>query len=94
MTIDKTNMCSHLQRKLFEEDGQYHVKPGGLDTMRAGHYSESGLFFEDDRTGLGGMVENEDFVGFGLLFEVEYLEDDHEVAASGKEHDDADPEKH
>ena len=24
MTIDTTNMCSHLQRKLFEEDGEYH----------------------------------------------------------------------
>ena len=24
MTIDRTNMCSHLQRKLFEEDGIYH----------------------------------------------------------------------
>ena len=24
MTIDMTNMCSHLQKKLFEEDGAYH----------------------------------------------------------------------
>ena len=24
VTIDTTNMCSHLQRKLFEEDGIYH----------------------------------------------------------------------
>ena len=24
MTIDTTNMCSHLRRKLFEEDGEYH----------------------------------------------------------------------
>ena len=24
MTIDTTNMCSHLQRKLFDEDGIYH----------------------------------------------------------------------
>ena len=24
MNIDTTNMCSHLQRKLFEEDGIYH----------------------------------------------------------------------
>ena len=24
MTIDTTNMCSHLQRKLFEEDGVYY----------------------------------------------------------------------
>ena len=24
MTVDTTNMCSHLQRKLFEEDGIYH----------------------------------------------------------------------
>lgn len=23
-TIDTTNMCSHLQRKLFETDGIYH----------------------------------------------------------------------
>ena len=23
-TIDTTNMCSHLQKKLFEEDGVYH----------------------------------------------------------------------
>ena len=24
LTIDTPNMCSHLQRKLFKEDGQYH----------------------------------------------------------------------
>ena len=24
MTIDTTNICSHLQKKLFEEDGEYH----------------------------------------------------------------------
>ncbi len=24
MNIDTTNMCSHLQKKLFEEDGIYH----------------------------------------------------------------------
>ena len=24
MNIDTSNMCSHLQRKLFEEDGIYH----------------------------------------------------------------------
>ena len=24
MIIDTTNMCSHLQKKLFEEDGMYH----------------------------------------------------------------------
>ena len=24
MTIGTTNMCSHLQKKLFEEDGIYH----------------------------------------------------------------------
>lgn len=24
MEIDTTNMCSHLKRKLFEEEGQYH----------------------------------------------------------------------
>ena len=24
LSIDTTNMCSHLQRKLFEENGQYH----------------------------------------------------------------------
>lgn len=24
MTIDTTNLCSHLQKKLFEEDGVYH----------------------------------------------------------------------
>ena len=24
MTIDTTNMCSYLQKKLFEEDGAYH----------------------------------------------------------------------
>ena len=24
LTIDTTNMCSHLRRKLFEEDGEYH----------------------------------------------------------------------
>ncbi len=25
MSIDTTNMCSHLQRKLFAEDGEYRV---------------------------------------------------------------------
>ena len=25
MTIDTTNLCSHLQRKLFDEDGIYHL---------------------------------------------------------------------
>ncbi len=24
LPVDTTNMCSHLQRKLFEEDGVYH----------------------------------------------------------------------
>lgn len=24
ISIDTTNMCSHLQKKLFEEDGVYH----------------------------------------------------------------------
>ena len=24
MTIDTTNMCSHLQKKLFDKDGEYH----------------------------------------------------------------------
>ena len=24
MELDTTNMCSHLKRKLFEEDGEYH----------------------------------------------------------------------
>ena len=24
MTIDTTNMCTHLQKKLFEPDGVYH----------------------------------------------------------------------
>ena len=24
MNVDTTNMCSHLQKKLFEEDGIYH----------------------------------------------------------------------
>ena len=24
MTIDITNLCSHLQKKLFEDDGVYH----------------------------------------------------------------------
>ena len=24
LTLDTTNMCSHLQKKLFEEDGEYH----------------------------------------------------------------------
>ncbi|MBQ6305603.1 MAG: hypothetical protein IJK78_03465 [Bacteroidales bacterium] len=23
-TIDTSNMCSHLQKKLFDEDGEYH----------------------------------------------------------------------
>lgn len=24
ISLDTNNMCSHLQRKLFEEDGEYH----------------------------------------------------------------------
>lgn len=24
LTIDTSNMCSHLQKKLFEKDGEYH----------------------------------------------------------------------
>ena len=24
MTIETANMCSHLQKKLFDEDGEYH----------------------------------------------------------------------
>ena len=24
MTLDTTNLCSHLQKKLFDEDGEYH----------------------------------------------------------------------
>lgn len=24
MTLDIANMCSHLQKKLFDEDGEYH----------------------------------------------------------------------
>ena len=24
ITLDTSNMCSHLQKKLFEEDGEYH----------------------------------------------------------------------
>ena len=24
MTVDFTNMCSHLQKKLFDENGEYH----------------------------------------------------------------------
>ena len=24
ITLDATNMCSHLQKKLFNEDGEYH----------------------------------------------------------------------
>ena len=24
MTIDTTNMCSHLHKKLFDENGEYH----------------------------------------------------------------------
>ena len=24
MNIDTANMCSHLQKKLFDEDGEYH----------------------------------------------------------------------
>lgn len=24
MTIDTTNMCSHLQKKLFDDEGAYH----------------------------------------------------------------------
>ena len=35
MTIDTTNMCSHLQRKLFEEDGIYH--PLWLAEHEVGH---------------------------------------------------------
>ena len=33
MTIDTTNMCSHLQHKLFEEDGIYHSWGGRKPMM-------------------------------------------------------------
>ena len=51
------------------------------------------LFLENDGPGLGGMVEDEDLGGSGLLFKGEHLENDHEVATGGEEHDDADPEQ-
>ena len=51
------------------------------------------LLFEDDGPGLGGMVKDEDLGCSGLLLEGEHLEDDHEVATGGEEHDDADPEQ-
>ena len=51
------------------------------------------LFLEDDGTGLGGMVEDEDYGGSGVFLEGENLKDDHEVASGGEEHDDADPKQ-
>ena len=35
MTIDTTNMCSHLQKKLFETDGVYHSIWQALQTDEA-----------------------------------------------------------
>lgn len=49
LTIDTTNMCSHLQKKLFEEDGRFHslwmeqrfnsalaaIKEGTTDSLKA-----------------------------------------------------------
>ena len=42
MNIDITNMCSHLRRKLFEEDGEYHrlwlamqEEPGVMAVVRS-----------------------------------------------------------
>ena len=58
MTIDTTQMCSHLQRKLFEEDGEYHriwlalqddaeltavVRSRQLHIYRNGKHPEGGL---------------------------------------------------
>ena len=36
MVIDTTNMCSHLQRKLFDEDGIYHPLSRQLHIYRNG----------------------------------------------------------
>ena len=30
LTIDTTNMCSHLQRKLFEKNGIYHSREDAI----------------------------------------------------------------
>lgn len=32
MTIDTTNMCSHLQRKLFDADGEYRAIREQIET--------------------------------------------------------------
>ena len=32
MTIDTTNMCSHLQRKLFAADGEYRAIQEAIET--------------------------------------------------------------
>ncbi len=33
MTIDTTNMCSHLQKKLFDEDCVYHYHRFGAECV-------------------------------------------------------------
>ena len=47
MTIDTTNMCSHLQRKLFEEDGIYHslwIAMQDDPDLKRGVLSEDGIW--------------------------------------------------
>jgi len=39
LTIDTTNICSHLQRKLFEEDGIYHHLWIAIDNPDQERYS-------------------------------------------------------
>ena len=39
MTIDATNMCSHLQRKLFDADGEYRAT-AQVARSKSSHWTE------------------------------------------------------
>ena len=58
-TIDTTNMCSHLRRKLFEEDGEYHRLWLAMqdDPCTDGEYHRLWLAMQDD-PGLTAVVRS------------------------------------
>ena len=65
MTIDTSNMCSHLQKKLFEEDGIYHPLWMGMLSVNYAieritqmeHHFEKALAVIKDSTKTSKMLE-------------------------------------
>ena len=65
MTIDTSNMCSHLQKKLFEEDGIYHPLWMGMLPVNYAieritqmeHHFEKALAVIKDSTKTSKMLE-------------------------------------